>query len=217
MADPAANIDPFTRVYAGVRGELARAELPSGGQIRVDETARRFKVSPTPVREALARLSGERLVRGCRRQGYFVPKPSVSDLIELYTLSEMHLVTAIRLQSRQSPPRVVRRAEQGEPFATDMGIGQIFLAILAKAEVVLLLDSGALILERLSLARRAEDAALGQNACSEIYPLLESRRFSALARAIRSYHSARRENAVAIAQAIGPAAPHAGEYFRDMV
>ena len=61
MFDTNVSTDAFSRVYMGLRGELARAERAPGGQIRVDETAARFGISPTPVREALARLSGERL------------------------------------------------------------------------------------------------------------------------------------------------------------
>ncbi|MDQ8757537.1 GntR family transcriptional regulator [Sphingosinicella sp. LHD-64] len=60
----------YSRIYRGLRGALARAELAPAAQIRVDETARVYRVSPTPVREALARLVGERLVASSRRHGF---------------------------------------------------------------------------------------------------------------------------------------------------
>ena len=220
MFDTNVSTDAFSRVYMGLRGELARAERAPGGQIRVDETAARFGISPTPVREALARLSGERLVRGCRRQGYFVPQPSASDLIQLFTLSEMHLLTAIRLQSRQSrqSPQVSGQPDgQLGTIPEDAALGRIFLTILARAKAPLLFDAGALILERLASARSTEDPAATQRLCADILPLLENRRFAPLAGVLRSYHRARRENAVALAQAIAGLAHPRAEYFRDMV
>lgn len=217
MFDTNVSTDAFSRVYMGLRGELARAERAPGGQIRVDETAARFGISPTPVREALARLSGERLVRGCRRQGYFVPQPSASDLIQLFTLSEMHLLTAIRLQSRQSPQGSGRSDEQLDNIPEDAALGRILLTILARAEAPLLFEAGALILERLASARSTEDPAATRRLCADILPLLENRRFAPLAGVLRSYHRARRANAVALAQAIVGVARPRGEYFRDMV
>lgn len=223
MFDTNVSTDAFSRVYMGLRGELARAERAPGGQIRVDETAARFGISPTPVREALARLSGERLVRGCRRQGYFVPQPSASDLIQLFTLSEMHLLTAIRLQSRQSRQSPQSPQVSGEPdgqlgtIPEDAALGRIFLTILARAKAPLLFDAGALILERLASARSTEDPAATQRLCADILPLLENRRFAPLAGVLRSYHRARRANAVELAQAIAGLARPRGEYFRDMV
>lgn len=220
MPDTNASTDPFSRVYIGLRGELARAERAPGGQIRVDETAARFGISPTPVREALARLSGERLVRGCRRQGYFVPQPSASDLIQLFILSEMHLLTAIRMQSRQSRQSPQASGGPDEQLGTlpeDAALGRIFLTILARAEAPLLFDAGALILERLASARSTVDPAATRSLCADILPLLENRHFARLAGLLRSYHRARRANAVELAQAVAGLARPQGEYFRDMV
>lgn len=209
--------EPFFRVYRTIRSELARGLRVPGSQIRVDETARTLGISPTPVREALAMLTGQGLVRGCRRQGYFVPQPSASDLIQLYILSEMHLLTAIRLQSQRRSADASRTAERPEAIEEHSGIARVFIAILAGAELPFLLDAGALILERLAAARLAENPELARQERDEILPLMEERRFSVLATAVRAYHRTRQANVVAIAKAIATASRPRDEYFRDMV
>ena len=158
-------------------------------------------------------LAGERLVRGTRRQGYFVPQPSAGDLIELFTLCEVHLLTAIRLQSVAGRRASLSPDEFGDPHPP---IARVFLAILAASGATALLDSGALIVERLASARLAESAAAVEPQGDEIARLFGERSLSALASAVRAYHRARRANAVEIAQAIA-AAGSGHKYFRNMI
>ena len=206
--------DPFSRAYSAIRSDLVTGRRKPGSQIRVDETARSLRISPTPVREALAMLTGERLVRGTRRQGYFVPQPTASDLVELYTLSEMHLLAAVWLQSAGQRSRAV----EVELCGPRPPLARVFLAILAGAGVPALLDSGALVLERLAPARLAEVSDVTEMERDEVVQLLHDGRFSTLARLIRVYHRTQRAKAVEIAQAIAASGPRRrDEYFRDML
>ena len=214
MSQQVKGTDPFFRAYEALRGELATAKRQPGSQIRVDKTAQELGISPTPVREALAMLAGERLVRGSRRQGYFVPQPSAVDLLELLTLSELYLATAIRLLS--TPSGKARGGMVGE-FDRDAGIAHLFMIILAGAGVATLLDSGALILERLATARLVDRPDVVERERLEIARLLEEGRLSALLKAVRAYHRLRRDSAMEIAQALSATSRGAGEYFRDMV
>jgi DNA-binding GntR family transcriptional regulator len=79
------------RTVAGLVGERLRAqivagELPSGSKLRQVEIARRFGVSTTPVREALAALQREGLVRLHPQRGAVVFVPTVEDLREHYEI-----------------------------------------------------------------------------------------------------------------------------------
>jgi DNA-binding GntR family transcriptional regulator len=69
-----------------LRGEIVAGDLPSGTRLRQVEIARRFGVSTTPVREALAALQREGLVRLHPQRGAVVFVPTVDDLREHYEI-----------------------------------------------------------------------------------------------------------------------------------
>ncbi len=54
--------DPFDRTMAALRARLARAGPLQGAALPINGLAAELGVSPTPVREALARLAGEGLI-----------------------------------------------------------------------------------------------------------------------------------------------------------
>jgi DNA-binding GntR family transcriptional regulator len=69
-----------------LRAQIVAGELPSGSKLRQVEIARRFGVSTTPVREALAALQREGLVRLHPQRGAVVFVPTVADLREHYEI-----------------------------------------------------------------------------------------------------------------------------------
>ena len=94
------------RTVAGLVAERLRAEivagrLPAGSKLRQVEIARRFGVSTTPVREALAALQREGLVRLHPQRGAVVFLPSVDDLREHYEIrAALEAVAAARTAER---------------------------------------------------------------------------------------------------------------------
>jgi DNA-binding GntR family transcriptional regulator len=79
------------RTIAGLVAERLRAEIVAGerspgSRLRQVEIARRFGVSTTPVREALAMLQREGLVRLHPQRGAVVFIPTVADLREHYEI-----------------------------------------------------------------------------------------------------------------------------------
>jgi DNA-binding GntR family transcriptional regulator len=111
-ADP--DILDAPRTVAGLVAERLRAqivagELPAGSKLRQVEIARRFGVSTTPVREALAALQREGLVRLHPQRGAVVFLPSVQDLREHYEIrGALEAVAAARaaerFQAQWAPP-----------------------------------------------------------------------------------------------------------------
>jgi len=76
-------------VYSSLRAAVLEHTLTPGERVNIDALARELEVSPTPVREALARLESEGLVRKRPLAGY-----TVSPLL---TLAEFHDMFDMRL------------------------------------------------------------------------------------------------------------------------
>jgi DNA-binding GntR family transcriptional regulator len=62
-------------VAALIRELIITGELAAGQQLRQRDLAQRFRVSQTPVREAMRRLESEGLVRGDTHRGFTVVEP----------------------------------------------------------------------------------------------------------------------------------------------
>jgi DNA-binding GntR family transcriptional regulator len=71
-----------------LRNEIQRGQLPPGTRLRQNEVAQRFGVSTTPVREALALLQADGLVRIDAHRGALVFHPTIADLRESYEIRQ---------------------------------------------------------------------------------------------------------------------------------
>ncbi|MDX8051089.1 GntR family transcriptional regulator [Lentzea sp. BCCO 10_0798] len=76
-------------VYEQIRALIMSDGMKPGARVNIDELARRLDVSPTPVREALARLESEELVSRLPLRGY-----SVTDLLNRKQVDDLY---ALRL------------------------------------------------------------------------------------------------------------------------
>ncbi len=73
-------------IYDALRGAILTCDLLPGQELREQDLARQYEVSRSPVREALQRLEGERLVTVLPRQGYVVNPISLGDAQDLFGL-----------------------------------------------------------------------------------------------------------------------------------
>lgn len=73
------------RVYVALRDDLAVGSISPAERLRAERLARRYGVSRTPVREALARLQADGLVQR-HPDGIYLYRPSPAELDELYEL-----------------------------------------------------------------------------------------------------------------------------------
>lgn len=83
ISDPSA----AERAYQRLKADILTGVLATG-PLDIRELGDCLKMSVTPVREALARLSAERLVKLAPHQGYAVANPSARRLQNLYDLSD---------------------------------------------------------------------------------------------------------------------------------
>lgn len=84
-------------VYARLRRNLLDRTFDSGEPLTEHELSRRFKVSRTPVREALAKLERDGLVRVVPKKGAFVRTLSHAEIRDLYEVREALEALAVRL------------------------------------------------------------------------------------------------------------------------
>src|SRR5215211_3063807 len=94
------------KAYVAIRDRLIMLDIRPGDPIDDDELAKDLGVGRTPVREALKRLEGDRLVVSYPRRGTFATGMDISDLAH---------ISEIRAQLE---PLAARRAAERAPRAT---------------------------------------------------------------------------------------------------
>lgn len=99
------------QIAEALRHEIVTGQLPAGTRLLQVETAQRFGVSTTPVREAFGLLQSDGLVQIDTHRGVTVFLPTVQDLIEHYEIRmalEMLAVEKVaeHFQAQDAPPLV---------------------------------------------------------------------------------------------------------------
>lgn len=87
------------RVYDALKTHLMTGALLPRQRLDPARLAVELNTSTTPVRDALHRLMGERLVEGWPHEGFHVPPVSEARLRNLYTWNQMLLTTCLRLHT----------------------------------------------------------------------------------------------------------------------
>jgi DNA-binding GntR family transcriptional regulator len=94
------------RVYQLLKTWIIDLKLGPGERLQVDKLAGQFGVSPTPVREALNRLSAEGIVSAAAYRGFHVsPLLSAEDLALLLTARRVIETAAVAMAPAASTPR----------------------------------------------------------------------------------------------------------------
>jgi DNA-binding GntR family transcriptional regulator len=70
-------------VYQRIKDEIVMARLEPGALVDEIRLAERFRVSRTPIREALRRLEQDGLVTTIPRRGTLVRRPTLQDIVEI--------------------------------------------------------------------------------------------------------------------------------------
>jgi len=89
------------RSYLALKRMLRRGEFPAGMRLEANRLSAELSVSMTPVRDALHRLVGERMIDGSSGDGFHVPRHSEAQLRALYEWNSALAVIAVRT----SPPQ----------------------------------------------------------------------------------------------------------------
>lgn len=77
------------QIYEILKEKILSLELKLAEQVNIQELSKELKVSSTPIRDVLKRLSQERLVKIIPRVGYYVVDLQPEDLLQIYDLRKM--------------------------------------------------------------------------------------------------------------------------------
>ena len=97
-----ANGSAMSRSYDSLRNLILTYEIKPNERINEVELAKRFGVSRTPVREALNRLVMERLLQFEPSVGFFRPKISAQEIVNLYELRVILETEGVRLATHRA-------------------------------------------------------------------------------------------------------------------
>jgi len=100
------------RAYEQIRRKIVDLELPPGSILDEGHLQSELNLGRTPIREALLRLSMERLVTIVPRRGIFVAEIGISDLQQIFEVRILLEQTAARLAARRGNKTQWERMEQ---------------------------------------------------------------------------------------------------------
>ena len=142
------------RVYAALKDRILSGAMRPGAKLEPNGIARDLISSVTPVRDALHRLIGERLVESHSGEGFHLPHVTEPNLADLYAWHGEILALALRTGDRPVTPLPERTQENGKAIAYETAALFAHLASGSNnAEHRSALDAAG---DRLQLARRIE-------------------------------------------------------------
>jgi DNA-binding GntR family transcriptional regulator len=149
----------FERVYAAIKDQLQRGMFGPGERLEPAALGYQLNSSVTPVRDALHRLTGERLVESPRHDGFRAPMLTETALRHLYAWHRDLLLLALARRTLAPVPGPAGEDDQ-QAAGLDDRRNALFLALAASGgnpEHVLAFTS---LLERMAPVQRLEDKFL---------------------------------------------------------
>lgn len=108
----------FERVYLALKEQVTGGVFAPGDHLEPSSIGEDLNASITPVRDALHRLVGERIVEAPRNDGFRIPAPTEAKLRELYGWNGALLELALRHRPRSPAMPLSLRPESGEGVAS---------------------------------------------------------------------------------------------------
>ena len=100
------------QVFRRIREAIVRGDVAPGSKISEPELARTYGISRGPLREAIHRLEGQRLVVRVPHAGARVAALSLAELVELYEIRESLEGMACRLAAERLTPQGIDELRQ---------------------------------------------------------------------------------------------------------
>lgn len=162
-------------IHAALKEDILTGQIPPGGAIHEIETAARFRVSRSPVRDALTFLRAEGFIEAIPHRGYIASEVSLRDFTEVFHVrktleSEAAALAAEHATAEQVEylERLINRGQEAE------AAGALGMYVRANREFHLsLAEFGANLLLRqlieqlLDRAERAITLGVGMRSSSE--------------------------------------------------
>ena len=150
----------FERVYHELKRMLAEGELPPGAPIEPALIGKQIASSITPIRDALHRLTGERLVEAPNHNGFRAPLPTEAALRDLYRWNGLLLGLAAKQLSPGAGSEAIGHSITAMNVAASAAA--VFLDVARRAGNLELHVAIGSLNDRLALFRRVETAVLDE-------------------------------------------------------
>jgi len=132
------------QVYEALKDQVLNLDYHPGGRLVIDGIARDLGVSPTPVRDALARLAGEGLIESTPFRGFAVlPDPTLEQIRQSFEARAAVETAAVHLGCERATPEQLaalrnlhariaseRYGRRAESFSTFVRLNQQFHELL---------------------------------------------------------------------------------------
>ena len=175
--------------YEAIRNHIMTGAWPMGHRLEAGRLAEELGVSITPVRDALNRLVGERLVDLVPGIGFHVPHMTERGLRDLLELNLMLLLGAVQMGAASDGPVAAEPMAAEHAVRTDALFSRI-AALSGNAEWI---DFVRAISARLHVTRLHEILVLPSAARDlELIEAAWSASFDRLPNALRRYHEVRK-------------------------
>lgn len=183
----------FERVYAAIKQRLRDGIYRPGDRLEPASLAEDLNASVTPIRDALHRLTGERLVEAPRHEGFRVPMLTETMLRHLYG---WHLDLVLLAIANRRPPsdpvddRFAAMSQDGEARHRQNALFLTMARMTRNPEHVLAIEA---LGDRLEPVQRLEALLLDalDEETREILAALQADDRKALRRALVRYHRRR--------------------------
>lgn len=185
----------FDRVYLALKSRLRAGGVRPGQHLEPAALSDELNASITPIRDALHRLVGERLVEAPRGEGFRVPYLSEVGLRRLYSWNENLLLLAARARAWNN---YVVEPQSLEPAATSghgtvNTVSALFVSIARLSSNPEHIEAVQLVNDRLYAVRLIETELLGgvHEELAELRDRFEAPDAAGLRLAILRYHRRR--------------------------
>lgn len=177
------------RVYDALKAMLLSGAVPPGEHLEPARLAEGLASSVTPVRDALHRLVGERLVEARTSSGFNLPLVTEAGLRDLYRWNEEVLLAAIRAR-RPTTELAATHRDPASPTEADRSLFERIGALSGNFEHGIQIAAAS---DRLSAARAAEYRVFDSSNAeiARMHEALGSGTLSDLRRLVRGYHRRR--------------------------
>jgi DNA-binding GntR family transcriptional regulator len=183
----------FERVYAALKQRLRSGDYMPGERLEPGALSEELNASVTPVRDALHRLTGERLVEAPRHEGFRVPMLTETTLRHLYAWHQDLLLLAILNRKNSKVGLEVPPEASDRSAALHERCNAAFLALARSTGNPEHLVALATLTERIEPVQRIEAALLdaAEEESAGIVSAIESGDKKSLRRALVHYHRRR--------------------------
>lgn len=184
----------FERVYHALKEQLRSGRFVPGEQLEPAQIGEELCSSITPVRDALHRLVGERIVEAPRNDGFRIPAVTEADLRHLYGWNHHLLELALRSRPKAEPGFPAVERVKPDP-GSEVDPGRLFAEIVDRQqnpEAALALQN---LNDRLAALRAAERRLFDDHPkeLGELRAAFQRGDISGLRRRLLTYHRRRQK------------------------